>query len=474
MSKLIDKIITADKGCFVRCTGVSGTYTEDIEELDRIYGGKDYIRVNTLTPPSDPAELEALRLEAMDFEDSFEGARVLALYRSSVATVNPSIEKNLVISILHWRRLLGEREGLFIYCGRTGYKEFLFCYLASMLGWKVFMLMPVGEGKLAEVLTERAERLELGMETPVDIPEYVPRPVPAALIPSDGPELSPIIVPERRRSIPTAGEYVSHGRSPVTGNIRVTVPPRERRRGNVPAKGEYKCLGRSPETGNIRVSVPPRERRRASQPCPAAAQMTSQITDMTAVKKKLPELSHSEAAGLSGSVVMIEAPEFPGMKGIQGSGIAVSEDGFIVTCFGLIRDAMQINVKVEGDDRTYYGRVIKYHNEHDLAVLRIERRLEPLPMAKTALYRGQKLYFIGSSGTGRNLVSEGSITGFKSFYNGEAIQFTSAFFAGSTGGALINAQGELIGMCYGSIYGLHAVDLAVSSRVIEPFVKGFV
>lgn len=474
MSCFTDRLIQSDDSFFVRCVGVSDSYIKDILELDTLYGGWDYVRVNGLMPPQDKDTLERLRIEALDFESSFEGARVLALYRSSVPSVNPSIENNLVISLLYWRALLESDKGVFVYSGKTGYKEYLFCYMAYLLGWQVFMLMPVGEGKLSEVLTVRSEQLVIGEEKAVDIPKFVP------------PLNSPPRRPPQRRTVPE--EDHTGERSPITGNVRLKVPPRAGRHG-------------SPVTNGNRVNIPPRPDRNAPTPNGAAPPRPARSgfpprTPIPAHSgmgwRELPPrpqsrppqnapapagrvMSWSEIAGLSGSVVRLEALGYAGATSVIGSGVVINRHGYILTSFSMVRDSMQIKARVERDEHTYYARVIKYHTEHDLAVLKIECMVTPLTIYTGVQEptEGQPIYIIGSGGGRLNNIYEGKITGFKNYYGFNNIVFSSQQDHGSTGGALLNSCGELIGLCFGTAYGAYAADQAVSCRMLEPFVHGF-
>ncbi|HCJ41836.1 MAG TPA: hypothetical protein DHV89_10425 [Ruminococcus sp.] len=483
MSCFTDILLQNENNCFVRFIGVNRSYTEDIAELDRLYGSWDYVRVNGLMPPQDKDELERLRHEAIGFENSFEGARVLALYRSSVPSVNPSIEKNLVISLLYWSALLETEKGVFVYSGKTGYKEYLFCYFAHLKGWQVLMLMPVGEGRLSDVLLEKSDRIALGEETAADIPQFVPR----------------LNHAPHRPPAPAHTEDHTGERSAVTGNIRVKMPPRPGRGGS-PVRDSR---ANTPPRPNSRVSIPPRPDRNGAPPFgadrgrvpprpsapsrPAAPPMNSGVgwrglpprpannTPQTAPRPAGRVLSWSDIAGLSGSVVKLEALGYAGAVSAHGSGVAISSYGYILTGFSLLRDSMQIKVKVERDDKTYYARVIKYHTEHDLAVIKIERLLTPLPIftGTPEPSIGQPIYLIGSGGGRLNNIYEGTITGFRSYYGYNNIVFSAQQEFGSGGGALLNNCGELIGLCFGKAYGVHAADQAVTSRLFEPFVRGF-
>ena len=512
MSLMSDKLAQAEMSCFVRCVGVSDSYEDDILELDRIYDGRGYLRVDKLDVPQDRDEVEKLRLEALDFQNDFEGARVLALYHESVASVNPSIENNLIISLLYRSKLLSEIAGILVCGGKIGYKEYLFCYLAYLRGWKVLMLMPEGEGNLAQVLAEKSERLELGAEYPAMIPPYIPRRQNSTCA---APTVSPA------RPAPYTPPERPAQRSPETGNIRVAMPPRDRSRNTgyaPPAPPQATTYiqpapqsQRSPITGNIRVKIPPRPQKRRDQgrregglnwypvrrddryspgfnaPPRPTQPAPRNMPGSAPVRRPAPdnrrsfgaderrELSYEELARRAESVVMIAICNRYGDMTGSGSGIAIGSDGFILTNCHVIGKGTFFQVRLENDDRSYPAQVIKYNSVQDMAVIRIPARLRPLPLYRSSreLVRGQKVFAIGSPMGLFNSVSDGIISGFRTVGAIDTIQFTAPISPGSSGGALLDTCGELVGMCFGGVDKGQNLNLAVSCRSIAPFIGGF-
>ncbi|MBQ8965981.1 trypsin-like peptidase domain-containing protein [Ruminococcus sp.] len=471
MNELIDKLEQASRDCFLRAVGVNNSYVSDVLALDDHFRERNYLRIDELVPPRDPADLDSLRVLTEDFRDSFEGERVLKLYAKSVPAVNPTIENNLIINLLHWQKLLTGLGGVLVYGGKTGYKEYLFCYLAYLMGRKVLMLMPSGEGKLAPQLLERSALLTLGEPRQVALPPYADPLRPQQRTGNPTVHIPP---PLGRRPPQPPYQQVNRqpafqGRPPMQGTTR-PVPP------TFPPPRPVQPRSQPP----IRTSRPRPVQTRPQPPiqtCPRPPIQPGPLPPRTAPINQPPPvtLSLREVSRLSASVVMIDSLEFPGNSTIRGSGIVLDRNGFILTSFGLIRNSMQITVLVENDSMPYHARVIKYHDQHDLAVIKIDRPLEPMPIYRGTreLYIHQNIFFIGSSGGAFNTTSEGTITDIRRYYDISAIQFSAKAFAGSSGGAVLNTSGELIGMCYGSAHGLHAVNMAISIRGLLPFINGF-
>jgi serine protease DegS len=140
------------------------------------------------------------------------------------------------------------------------------------------------------------------------------------------------------------------------------------------------------------------------------------------------------------------------MRRDMGSGVLVSQDGYILTNHHVISSAQNIKIGL-WDGRIAQAQVVGSDPQTDLAVLKIDLTGLPIiPIAKNEPVRvGDVALAIGNalglshtvtmgivSATGRNTLDSFAFEGF--------IQTDAAINAGNSGGALINARGELIGI----------------------------
>ena len=153
------------------------------------------------------------------------------------------------------------------------------------------------------------------------------------------------------------------------------------------------------------------------------------------------DLNLSENSGdkLKNSVVMIDTDKH------QGSGVIISSDGYIVTNFHIIEDSSTALFKF--NDETYYmGKttVRAYDKANDLAVLKIDKTgLEPALLGDSdSILIGDEVTAVGSPKGEFNVVSRGIVTALNKY----TIGATAAIEKGSSGGALFNKNGELIGI----------------------------
>ena len=138
----------------------------------------------------------------------------------------------------------------------------------------------------------------------------------------------------------------------------------------------------------------------------------------------------------------------------SGSGVIISEDGYVVTNRHVINNAEEIEV-VLSDKRTYSAKILGEDSNSDLALLKIEEN--KLPFLKfdnsNHLRVGEWVLAVGNPYNLNSTVTAGIISaksrkinmlsdgGIESF-----IQTDAAINSGNSGGALVNIDGDLIGI----------------------------
>jgi len=192
--------------------------------------------------------------------------------------------------------------------------------------------------------------------------------------------------------------------------------------------------------------------------------------------KERRELNYEELARLASSIVMIAVQNNEGEVECTGSGIMVSSKGYILTNCHVASAGSSYMVRIEDDDTIYRtDELVKYNQNADLALIRIDKQLNPLPIYRgpQKLVRGQKVVAIGSPLGLFNSVSDGIISGFRNIRDEDMIQFTAPISSGSSGGAVLNMYGEVIGISTAGIDGGQNINLAMGYESIWDFAGGF-
>ena len=189
-------------------------------------------------------------------------------------------------------------------------------------------------------------------------------------------------------------------------------------------------------------------------------------------------LDYEELAGLSSSIVMLTCYKPDGEIISSGSGIMIGKRGYILTNHHVLGNESDIfYVTIENDEKKYaVTDIIKYNPLLDLAIVRIDKQLIPINVynGEKKLVRGQKVVAIGSPLGLFNSVSDGIIAGFRKINDVDMIQFTAPISPGSSGGAVLNLYGEVIGISTSGIIAGQNINLAVGYEYINQFIKGFV
>ena len=172
----------------------------------------------------------------------------------------------------------------------------------------------------------------------------------------------------------------------------------------------------------------------------------------------------------------------PQLQG-SGSGVIISEDGYIVTNNHVVEGADKLTVTLNNNDE-YSARVIGTDANTDLALIKITpekgKTLDPISFGNSddvkvgewAVAVGNPFGFNSTvtagiiSAKGRG-VNEGNM-GIKSF-----IQHDAAVNPGNSGGALVNTNGDLIGintMIYSQTGNYAGISFAVPSNIVKKIV----
>ena len=146
-----------------------------------------------------------------------------------------------------------------------------------------------------------------------------------------------------------------------------------------------------------------------------------------------------------------------------GSGIILSEDGYIVTnnhvvasessSYYAIQEATGIQVKLYNDNTYYDAKIIGTDEYTDLAVLKIEKNgLTPATLGDSSVVKiGEFVMAVGNPLGMDYSVTTGVVSAIEREVQTDgntytAIQTDAAINSGNSGGALVNSSGEVIGI----------------------------
>lgn len=241
---------------------------------------------------------------------------------------------------------------------------------------------------------------------------------------------------------------------------------------------------------------------------PAKTIETSKANTGSFVETSNPNLSQVSLTNYSDTAIYAAQKALPSMVSISveydvnymgmkkavagsGSGVILSEDGYILTnnhvissadssSFYQVSDAKSIKVKIYGDDTEYSAEIIGTDSQTDLAVLKIDKTgLTPAELGDSSSVQiGEFVLAIGNPYNLDYSVTAGIISALNremtvenTTYN--VIQADCAINSGNSGGALVNSKGEVIGITTLKLAGdgIEGVSFAIPVNETVPIYK---
>jgi tetratricopeptide (TPR) repeat protein len=156
----------------------------------------------------------------------------------------------------------------------------------------------------------------------------------------------------------------------------------------------------------------------------------------------------------------------------QGSGVILNKNGWIVTNYHVYHSPFKktklvVKKKDKIIEETY---IIGFNAVKDILILKVpEDMFSHIAISEfDSLNQGQKIYAIGSPMGFENTISEGIISGFR-FNDINAtkyIQISAPISHGSSGGAVVNEKGELIGITSSSVEAGQNLNFAIPVKEV--------
>ncbi|WP_425081870.1 trypsin-like peptidase domain-containing protein [Ruegeria arenilitoris] len=172
----------------------------------------------------------------------------------------------------------------------------------------------------------------------------------------------------------------------------------------------------------------------------------------------------------------------PRVQNSLGSGVILSQDGYVVSNYHVVGTATEIRV-VTTDRREYSAQVVLGDKESDIAILRLQeaddlpflelRDSDQVAVGELALAIGNP-FGVGqtvSSGIISGLARTGAATGNA---RGYFIQTDAAINPGNSGGALIDVNGDLIGINTAILTrsgGSNGIGFAIPANLVAEFLR---
>ena len=172
---------------------------------------------------------------------------------------------------------------------------------------------------------------------------------------------------------------------------------------------------------------------------------------------------------INNAVVKIYSVDEDGEILKQGSGVVLNDRGWLLTNYHVYEGGSKLIIQFKGSIVPALETLFK-SKEKDILILKISGHFPNVQIGKSSSVKiGQKIFTIGSPKGFENTIAEGIISGLRTFDSGtkSLFQISAPISSGSSGGAVINSKGELIGITNASAEGQN-INFAIP---IEEFIK---
>jgi len=158
-----------------------------------------------------------------------------------------------------------------------------------------------------------------------------------------------------------------------------------------------------------------------------------------------------------------------------GSGFLISSDGLIVTNHHVIKGAEGLSVKfTQEKELTTNVSIIKTDAVRDIALIKVNTPVNVAPLAmgdSEQITVGERVVAIGNPKGLSNTVSDGLISAVRNTDGMKQIQISVPISPGSSGGALINMRGEVIGITSSGIDQAQNLNFAIPINYVKEYLQ---
>ncbi|HMV51861.1 MAG TPA: trypsin-like peptidase domain-containing protein, partial [Blastocatellia bacterium] len=161
-----------------------------------------------------------------------------------------------------------------------------------------------------------------------------------------------------------------------------------------------------------------------------------------------PKKPNEIAREQSKAVVVVEALDERGSIIGQGSGFIVTPNGAVVSNLHVVRGAAGVSVKLPSGDVYKTADLVDVDEAKDIVIIKIKGfKLPTVTLGDSdKVETGDAIVAISSPEGLTNSLSTGVVSGVRRMETHRVFQITAPISRGSSGGALFNANGEIIGI----------------------------
>jgi S1-C subfamily serine protease len=208
-----------------------------------------------------------------------------------------------------------------------------------------------------------------------------------------------------------------------------------------------------------------------------AAQRTAAAEERKGLEERTKELERR--AGTTLDAAAVSAKVLPSVFRVVaadgiGTGFAFANEApeggtNIITNYHVIEanwESGNKQVALEQENKRFTGQVTKADQRADLAIIHSAETFPRLGSAPDAAKPGQPVVVVGSPLGLENSVTSGVISALRTTSQGQVLQFDAPVNPGNSGGPIVNAQGQVVGVVNAKLTNAEGISLGIPVAIV--------
>jgi hypothetical protein len=197
------------------------------------------------------------------------------------------------------------------------------------------------------------------------------------------------------------------------------------------------------------------------------------LVSSVSVADEQESLSSREIAGLLDESLISIATFVGGQPYATGSGFAVNSSGLIATNYHVIEGGETIELKTSSGETFTRVEVVNADARRDLALLQITTTgLDALPFSEVdSIGVGDDVYAMGNPLGLEATFSSGIVSALRVMDGVQILQITAPISSGSSGGPVVNGQGQVVGVSTAVMESGQNLNFAVPSKYVQGLIN---
>lgn len=172
----------------------------------------------------------------------------------------------------------------------------------------------------------------------------------------------------------------------------------------------------------------------------------------------------------SSSVVLIESYSEQGKQTGIGTGFVAGNGDKIVTNAHVVANSKYVKCKISSEEIITITKLTYINFDHDIAILKCSRSLEPLRITDSSVEVGENVFVIGNPLGLEKTLTTGIVSGKRLYKGYDFLQISAPISPGNSGGPVLDSNGKVIGISTFMLTEGQNLNFAIDAKAITKLI----